>query len=258
MAQMKMESNYSKNSAKKRTPRKSLLVGKLIVIAVFVIAMTIIVVKTYNDKVLIRIGNHVITEDQLETEYSQLPGFIASKVNRSTFLETFMIPHALLVEASKNVPDSFIDDRLQQYAKRFNLEEELKSLAISKKKFREILRIEIHLNETLFPQTTVTEEEILKVYQSEPTFLLDGKGSILPLEEVRDQIVRSIENEKLDRTLEEYVLSLYDEYAPEFKSTSPTSIDHRYRHLPVIAPWHPDVITDCFTFIDGISESCVL
>ncbi len=247
-----MESNYSKNSAKKRTPRKSLLVGKLIVIAVFVIAMTIIVVKTYNDTVLVRIGSQVITEEQLDVEYGQLPEYFASRVNRSEFLQTEMIPNALLAEASKDVPDKVIDEHLEMYGDRFNHDQNMTNESI-----RELLRIEIFLNEALYSQIEVTGEEISKLFESKPNFALDGQGNVIPQDQIREEVRRSIENKKLDRALQEYVLSLYDVYAPEFKPDS-LVIDHKYQSQPIYAPWDPNVVDDCFSFTEGILEACAV
>ncbi len=140
------------------------------------------------------------------------------------------------------------------YGNRFNLD---KDLPISNEKIRELIRIEIFLNNTLFFQIEVTDDEISELFDSEPNFALDGKGNVVPLEELRKEIKGSIEIKKRDDALKEYLLSLYNVYASEFKPTSP-AIEHQYRSLPIIAPWHPDVITNCFTFTGGVSESCVV
>ncbi len=97
-----MALNSSKNSVKKRRPLKSSPVKILITISALVIAVVIMATNMHNEEVLVQIGSQIITEQQLDAEYNQLPEYFASKVNKSEFLETVMIPHTLLAEASRD------------------------------------------------------------------------------------------------------------------------------------------------------------
>lgn len=210
------ESTKSKKSSKKLSKKNKELIKKS-VIALIIIAVVIVVLSLLfkggspnTGELAAKVGDDVITMDALNQEYNALPDSYTSFVDKRTYLENSMIPQTLLSNKAEGISDEAVDNMYQSYLIGNNLTEEEVALllgeqGISLEKFKDLIKIQLFLNETLASDTQVSDAEVEEFYEFNKATFLDANGEVVPFDEVKVDIKEFMEGQKLQEKAVAYV-----------------------------------------------------
>ncbi|MFT4303185.1 MAG: SurA N-terminal domain-containing protein [Candidatus Woesearchaeota archaeon] len=183
-----------------------------------IIAILLIVVgfsnnggKSVSSDIAAKVGSEVITVNQLNIEYEKLPPEYKSFVTRRDYLEQVLIPQIILLEAAKDVSDSEIQVVYNDYL--FNTgftEDEIIELLVQQgmtlDEFKDLIKIQIHLNDTIYSKIEVSEEEILEFYEAQ---VLGFPDDDLPsYEEIRFEIEEFLKGQLAQQAQMDYLENL--------------------------------------------------
>jgi len=211
----------SKKKAKGLTKKQKDLV-KNSVIAVIAVVVVILILKwlsgmgASDSGIAARVGNEVITVDELNAEYERLPEDYQAFVSKRDYLENSMVPQKILSGMAQGVSDADVEKVYDAYMFGNNLTDDdllelLEGQGISMEKFRELIRIQVYLNKTLSSSIEVTEEEIVEFYEYNKEFFVDENGEILSLDAMREDLKIMIHGRKLQQAAMVYVENIKNE-----------------------------------------------
>jgi len=212
----KSKSTKSKKSSKKLSKKNKELIKKS-VITVIIIAAVIAVLSLLfkggsleTEDIAAKVGDDIITMDALNQEYGALPDSYTSFVDKRTYLENSMIPQTLLSNEASGISDEAVETMYQKYLIGNNLTEEEVTLllgeqGISLEKFKDLIKIQLYLNETLAGDSQVSDAEVQEFYEFNKATFLDENGEVVPFEEVEGDIKDFMEGQKLQEKAIAYV-----------------------------------------------------
>jgi thiol-disulfide isomerase/thioredoxin len=156
-----------------------------------------------NEGAAVMIGDEVlITTAQLDSEYNNLPEFYHSIITKRSYLETVMVPQELLLIKAEGIPQSRVDAMYDSYLEATGIDEAevlemLSAQGLTIERFKDLVRVQIYLNDTLYDKTLVSDEEIGAFYEESKEMILDEEGQIIPFDEVREEIRNLLQTEKM-------------------------------------------------------------
>ncbi|MCB9358722.1 SurA N-terminal domain-containing protein [Candidatus Woesearchaeota archaeon] len=214
------EKSVEKPSAKETSKKKENNYLGATVIAVIVIAALLFIIfgigksSVGSADVAAKVGNQVITNEQLDAEYANLPDGYKSFVTKTDYLESVLIPQTILEIKSAYVSDDKVDAIYQDYLKSTNLTEEqiidlLANQGMDLEKFKKLIKIQIHLNETLYSNIEVTEEELKEFYDAQKDAY--PSDDVPSYEEMHDDLEQFLIGQKSQEAQIAYVDQLKEE-----------------------------------------------
>lgn len=163
-----------------------------------------------------RLGETEISVDELNAEYELLPDVYKTMVTKRVYLENIMIPQKLLLMKAVDIPEEEVEELYTSYVDASGLSEEeiqemLDSQGVDMAKFKDMLRIQAYLNETLYPRIEITDEEIEEFYELSKESLLDENNETMSFDEVEDQIRDYLYLQELQIETQNYIIELREE-----------------------------------------------
>jgi thioredoxin-related protein len=208
----------SHKSVKKKSNKNSDVVKNSILAILVLVAILAIFVGfrgrqkdiIVDDDIAAVVNGHQITMQELNQEYNYLPDYYQEFISKQDYLETVMIPQKMLSIKAVVINDEQVNALYSSYLDESELSEEeilvfLKEQGLTIEKFKEVIRIQIYLNETLYDQVIITEEEVLEFYDLQKEMLLDDEGDIIPFDLLKGDIEDFLYNQKLQEASQEYV-----------------------------------------------------
>ncbi|MFH1589246.1 MAG: peptidylprolyl isomerase [archaeon] len=143
----------------------------LAILAIIVIALIVIFSDNTADKgkVVATINGEEVYEAELIAEFNRLPGELQLVVDENTVLSQLIDNKLLLAEAEKagtEVEDEINKILVENNITMEELEETIKSQGYTFKEFEDSLKIYTFLEQNLFADITVSDEEVAKYYET--------------------------------------------------------------------------------------------
>jgi thiol-disulfide isomerase/thioredoxin len=240
---------------KKSTPKKSLkfnakqkeLLKRSAIAVILILAILAIFLglrkEPKQEGIAAKVGDYYITVQELDLEYGHLPEYYQAFITKDEYLETVMVPQKLLSIKSSDITDIEIDTVYNGYLIDSGLTEKqmlelLAEQGITLEKFREVIRIQIFLNQTFYDKITVNEDDIVSFYNSQKDMFIDELGNVIPLDELRDDIENFLYNELLQQAASQYVEIIKEEIEVEIyynagQTTKSVNLDKNTNVKPV-------------------------
>lgn len=187
----------------------------VIILLVIVVGIALFFRNSSSDPsdVAAKVNGEVITVGELNAEFDLLPESYKAMVTKTMYLDKVMITQKILAMQAKDVSNDEIEAFYANYLKDNNLTEDeavkaLASQGMSLEKFRELVKVQIYLNNTLRDQINVSEDEIREVYDAEKDNILDTDGKVIPYDEVKADIENFLRGQKFQKAAMDYVAGL--------------------------------------------------
>ena len=223
-AEHKKPAHKKPSSSKHKTKPKKAKKQGLILKSILAVIIVILVIWAFNaivgkfsdngsNDVAAKIADDVITVQELNDEYEILPDVYKGLITKRNYLENAMIPQKLLLMQAEDITDEEVEAGYAAYLETNGIVEEdllalLSEQNVPIEKFKDLIKVQIHLNETLGDSIEVSEEEVAEVYESQKDQILDEDGETLAFEDVSADIEAFLREQKLQEATNVYLEEL--------------------------------------------------
>jgi thiol-disulfide isomerase/thioredoxin len=207
----------------KKSPETSsyVRISVIIIIAVLAIALVVWGIKSMQSKpsegIAAKVGNLEISMEELNKQYDVMPEYYTSMISKGDYLMNVMVPEKMLLQKSEGITSKEVEETYNNYLKASNMTQEqveqvLTTQGVTIPHFKELVKIQIYLNKTLYSRVQVTEDEALSFYESSKESLLDENGSLIPYDVISAEIKSYLMQQKLQEETQKYVQELKEEF----------------------------------------------
>ena len=247
-------SKKSKKTSSSKMKKKDVEVLKNSLVAIIVVVILAVLIffimnkapeaEPEQDTIAAVLGDEVITIDELNAEYELLPEESRAFIPKRTYLESVMIPQKLLLIQAGDIVDDDVESTYGEYLTRTGmteeqLEEVLRAQGANIAKFKEMIKMQLFLNKTIYQSIEVTEEEIQDFYDTSKENMVDDDGNVIALEDISEQIRNALLAQKYQIATQEYLQRLQDQTEVEIRLPEDTSDES----LTVSAPSEGDTFS---------------
>lgn len=203
-----------KNDLKNKNILYSIISG--IILLLIILTFTNIYSNNADDTIVAKVGNIYITSEELNSEYKNLPEQYKEIISKEQYLEDLYIPQRIISEQAKVISDERLEEEYNNFLimTGYTDSEIKQSLAqndVSFEKFLDSLRIQVFLNDTLYDQIILSEDELFYFYDTNKEGLLNEFGDIISFEEIKEDIKDFLFSQKLQEKSEIYIAGLKSE-----------------------------------------------
>ena len=217
----KNENNSNKDTKKKKSKKTNKNIIKKVVTIVVLIAILAVILyfafKTLNPKPdLAEVNGEIITSQQLDEQYNQLPDQYKMFITKEDFLDQMINVKLLLLEAKKQeiaVTETEIEEELNTIKKQVETEEEFNdmlkqsntNLEELKKRINDQLIINKLLNETVISKIDIRDSQIGEYYEKNEEYF---KENNVIYDEAKEQIEQMLLSDLSNTAIQIYINQL--------------------------------------------------